>query len=814
MADFVQTIGTAATLLPAYTLAQIQATTPVVPCTAFAIDTGTWYYNNGAGSGWTAVAGATGPAPQQTTVQVLPAGAGTGGSGGGGALNMAAGSKGLTASSIANVASLGAQAWGKGRFGIASILNLPVSNGLTLCMADDNTSSHKFEVWAQLSSSTNAQLNLYVPGATTITINLATSALPATGQDCSWGFGWNQTAFAYVLYWFDGNGNVLGSTSPSGNFGNLPDASAGYVRVNNAGPIGHGGSRACFLDGIGIYSGAPPAAGSAAWYTRPSTSDANIVYMCLMNDASSGTSPATTAAQVGTTGLTLTGTYNYATDSTGGAWGGTAVSVTISEVAGQFVTAVNGSLQFTASTYQQGSSTPLTGRTYTWTTSAGSISGSGLLTAPGTPSTNITVTATDTGVVGALVGSAVSVYTTLANAATGASVFWTTSVNINYQTESPYNTNYAQVWTELVNGSSSTTSGGMAVEEVVFQERYLLTNLTWVNNTPTLTFGFTSADAQIAKAVGAGQLTQMRCYMLTGNPSSAAGPGGSLIASSLYSSTPANAAAVSNLLNAYVSQTVAHYIANHGTSGSGTGVLEYVVNEFMQPWYTGGAIFGTSGIGWSPTLWYQYLGTNWIVQWLQQLHTADSTATAAFVFNNIETASSTTQQANVYRMLQQVASASGIPTTISVYVEGHAGGGGYTYTNADMTALNAWLGNVTQLGFKIGVAEYDNTDTLAQNQGSSGYPVRDAQNITNMTQLFSAFAPLWSHVRSWGVWGGLSDQTSWLNNPPNPSTPYTRPDGTAQRPCLKDASYARKGGAGSVQDVYGVLMSLLSVQAA
>lgn len=824
MADFVQTVGGAVQLLPAYTLAQIQATSPPVPSTAFAYDNQTWYRNNADGSGWQAVAGAPGPAPQQTTVQVIaPFGGASGG--GGGAVNFASTGSAATASAVANVSSA-TSAWGKGRARIDTPLNNYLGfNNWTLICADDNTANMKVEVFCSFGGPSSTGFNIGVqvfsqgscvmsiPVVTSPTLAAGSSGQIPAGQDFQYAWFWTAANIGIALY--DGLGNKINAFVRNGSWGTL--GAYGFVRVNHA-PIVHGsgGTLAALHDGHAIYSGAPPDTTftSNLFTSRPGNTDSNIVYLSYMNDATQGTSPAIISAQVGSPGLTAAGTWNYTTDATSGAWGGTTVVVT--ELAGSFVVAQGGTLQLTASTFVQGSTTPLTGRTYTWATSAGSITAAGVLTAPALHQKNITVTATDTGVVGALTGTAIASFATLSAAATAASVFWTTSVNINY-VNAPYTTNEAAAWTELANAAVSTTSGGMAVEEVVFQERYLLTNLTWVTNTPTLTFGYASADTQITKAAGGSQKSQMRNYMFTGNPTNNGGPGGSLIASSLFASTPGNATAVGNLLDAYVSQTIAHWIANHGTAASGIGVADYVVNEFIQPWYT-------STNGFAPNLWYKYLGSGWILRWLQDVHTADSTAHCSFVFNNIETAGSSAQQNFVLAMLQGISGQSGIPP-LAVLVEAHAGGGGYYYTAADMASLLSFNQKVIALGFKVGVAEYDNTDTLAQNQGSSGYIQRDQQNVSNLSMLIQAYGPVWSNVYSFGVWGGISDQLSWLNNPPNPGTPYTRPDdsaaiaagtqtGTTQRPCLLDVNGLRKGGAGSSQDAYGSLMSILSVQAA
>jgi hypothetical protein len=262
------------------------------------------------------------------------------------------------------------------------------------------------------------------------------------------------------------------------------------------------------------------------------------------------------------------------------------------------------------------------------------------------------------------------------------------------------------------------------------------------------------------------------------------------------------------LLNAYISQSIAHFVGTHGAGTSGTGVLQYVISGALEPWYT-----GTQGF--APNIWQAYLGNGWLLQALQQIHSADATAVAVLNFDFIETASASVQQAQVLKLAQSLSGVSGIPARIVFAAQAH-GQGGYVYSNADIAALGGFFASIAALGFFCSITEYDNQDTLAQGQGAAGYPVRDQYQIANLNSIFTALTNFVSvsKIDSFGTWGGLSDQTSFLNNPPDPGTPYTRPDdlaaiaagtqtGTTQRPCLLDVNYNRKGGAGSSQDVYG-----------
>lgn len=236
----------------------------------------------------------------------------------GGAVSLTLSGTGATASAITALATA-TSFWAKGRVQVNTIKALGNSSVWGLVYIDNNGSGGVFQIYIT-STGTGGPYTLTVNavglgGVTTASVTQA--SLPANGQDVSFGAGYvNGTQRAYL---FDGLGNVLAGGTASAFDGTIT-AGSGYVHVNGGG--GTGGAFACVYDGVAVYTGTMPTAGSGNWWSKPASSDAGIGYLCYMNDAQSGTSPGTSVAAVGTTGLTWTaGQFAYTTDTTSGNWG-------------------------------------------------------------------------------------------------------------------------------------------------------------------------------------------------------------------------------------------------------------------------------------------------------------------------------------------------------------------------------------------------------------------------------------------------------------------------------------------------------------
>ena len=201
--------------------------------------------------------------------------------------------------------------------GIASYL-------ITDSDGDISGSSLKVEIYAHTNAGPTTMswvLHGYSTGTTSLHTTTVTpvliSTLPLATADHILYFEWNNTAKQVLLFIFDEFGTIVASQSDTGTaYGALNGV--GFVTLgdspsSNIGPT-------CSWNGIALYNVA--LTGAQRW-SPPATSDTGIIYLCQMNDKTSGVTPTTMAAQVGSPGLTIdltaTSGWNYATK---GIWGG------------------------------------------------------------------------------------------------------------------------------------------------------------------------------------------------------------------------------------------------------------------------------------------------------------------------------------------------------------------------------------------------------------------------------------------------------------------------------------------------------------
>ena len=240
----------------------------------------------------------------------------------GGAVSLTSTGIGATASAVTAVSNA-TGLWAKVRCQVNAIKTLTSDNGWSVLWIDANGSLPVFAlriVTTSVSAGGPYQVTCASPGVgANVTGNFTAAQLPANGQDVVIAGGYRNGQ--QQVYLFDGFGNTLSSATAAAFDGAIATGS-GFVTVN--GGTGSGElTLATVMDGVAVYSTTTlPTVGSSAWYSKPTSSDPNIQYLCYMNDAQSGTSPATSVAAVGTTGLTWTsGQFSYTTDSTTGNWG-------------------------------------------------------------------------------------------------------------------------------------------------------------------------------------------------------------------------------------------------------------------------------------------------------------------------------------------------------------------------------------------------------------------------------------------------------------------------------------------------------------
>ena len=201
------------------------------------------------------------------------------------------------------------------------------ASSLGLWNIDDGTlaSGHtRIACYLQQPSGTIYTATLYIPGiATLATGNIPAASLPANGNDIVVYGSWGPGAGKIAVYTGAGTNTLIDplATGTSGGGSLATVAGGGHVRINSVYAANQINGSTCRYQGPAVYTAAK-AGGTED--TAPTAGDSNIAYLSLNSDATSGTTPSTTTAQVGTGGgLVLTGgDYAWTADSTPGQWNG------------------------------------------------------------------------------------------------------------------------------------------------------------------------------------------------------------------------------------------------------------------------------------------------------------------------------------------------------------------------------------------------------------------------------------------------------------------------------------------------------------
>lgn len=318
------------------------------------------------------------------------------------------------------------------------------------------------------------------------------------------------------------------------------------------------------------------------------------------------------------------------------------------------------------------------------------------------------------------------------------------SLNINYQ-GSPDNTYpWDQVYSRGLDEVANV--GGLATEEVVFQDRFLVPVVT---NTQNITTSFTSADAQVAlmKQYGLRPLI----YILP-NP-----------CYSGYSTAIANAggtsAAALQMMTTVINAIVGHY----------AGQADYVVfNELIQ--------FGAYNSNPFVTAMGTSFSTGAVASAIQLINAADPTAKIWLNTNHVETdvvtsGGSTDGVYWTFYVSQAAGLKSANPAFTGVSLESHlvASKGASVYTS-----IQSRIAGAKSVGLAVAIGELDITDDTGLALGPGGQAARDAlaaQIVSTYVTNFCA-GGIPDHLICWQ----LTDGSSWLASPPQGigSSPYDR----------------------------------------
>ena len=245
-------------------------------------------------------------------------------------------------------------------------------------------SDTKFRMDWATDGSGNIKFNCTVPSAGTISCtNAAVTNLPANGNYviCAMTITNNSqktqiaNAAGSVIAAFTNSQTINAGT----NFFPITGGANGVFTLN---ATSTDTASAQLYAGIALYNSVLT---GTSLTSAPTSGDAGIVAGWLLQDAASGTSPSTTADLVGS-GLVLSGTYAWASDSSPWATAQVPTSATISPT----TPTINGGAteQFTG-VIKDASTNPITGEPVTWSSSSlsvATVNGSGLATSvfPGT----------------------------------------------------------------------------------------------------------------------------------------------------------------------------------------------------------------------------------------------------------------------------------------------------------------------------------------------------------------------------------------------------------------------------------------------
>lgn len=316
-----------------------------------------------------------------------------------------------------------------------------------------------------------------------------------------------------------------------------------------------------------------------------------------------------------------------------------------------------------------------------------------------------------------------------------------TSLNINYQQAPdsgyPWDQQYQRGIDEIAN------VGGVATEEVVFQDRFMVPT---VNSPTSIVTNFTSVDAQVALMATYG--IKPLVYLLP-NPA--------------YSAYAAQCTSPANTLN--MMTTVINAVCGH-LKGKVQGYVLF--NELIQFGAYNANPFtnASTGLGLSYT-------NGALAQAVALVRTADPAAEIWFNTNHIETDANASNWNFFVGEIENLVAGVGQGNITGISAESHllASDGNNVYTTLQ-SRINT-LSSVSSLAPAIG--EIDITDNTLLGGGTAGIPTRDATNAS----IVNAYFPAWlgahvkpKHVIAWQY----PDGSSWLNVPPQAlgGSPYDR----------------------------------------
>lgn len=346
-------------------------------------------------------------------------------------------------------------------------------------------------------------------------------------------------------------------------------------------------------------------------------------------------------------------------------------------------------------------------------------------------------------------------------------------LDVNYQTEAPYQAFYQRTYLETANT-------GMLIEEEAMQGRFMWPTAT----TPTaVTFSLSSCDTQANRALANHSLYKGSLIDGAAGYNSSTVPPWWRPASGIIVDAASATAALQTLING----TVGHYVTNFGTAASGKGVTVWnAVNESIKFNAFQDNPFNHFLPGSDATNGYIRLALNLVLA-------NDPSALVLLNFNHVELDSDAPNWAIVIAFVQAL-KAAGFPMgSLIIAFEGHlnasAGAGAYTQFASRCNA-------VTAAGALWAVSEHDvNDDTVEQTAHAqpgpefpATYAARDNTHQAVTAQFLAAARTANVRPHHWGVWGE-ANQISWLNNPPNPGSPDLRSDGQRGRVTLLDESW-------------------------
>lgn len=192
--------------------------------------------------------------------------------------------------------------------------------------------------------------------------NIPAASMPVNGQDIivrAWyrSAGGGGDNHGVSVYKGDGSNALIDPNATvldTAGRGALPGTGAnGQVGLNVA--AGTTVTRSEICQGVGVFNTLRAAGSESA---KPSVSDATCLYYCAFSDATSGTTPTSATAQVGSNAMALpVGQYAWTTDTSPGAWNGAPNAYTwTSSLSGIGIT-VDGSGHVAASSTASGTST-------------------------------------------------------------------------------------------------------------------------------------------------------------------------------------------------------------------------------------------------------------------------------------------------------------------------------------------------------------------------------------------------------------------------------------------------------------------------